>query len=381
MRRVICAAFSLALVLPATAAADGLPVTGIEVGPSGVTTETSAVRYVTLRAGDGTTLLARVRRSGGQVLRSRLLRGSFTVPAVALDGTSSGLSADGSTLVLIRPRAKFPQRRTRLAVIDARRLRLRSVVTLRGDFSFDALSPDGRTMYLIEYTSRRDPTRYAVRAYDLAERRLRRAPVVDPREPDERMRGMPITRATSRDGRWEYTLYDGAGSYPFVHALDTVRSEALCIDLDALTGHMRLYELRLRLVPGELRVMDGRQPVALVHRETHAVSEPRAAARRPRPLEDGGPPLMALAAAAAALFAAAVAVRRKRPRRTGERGSELVDVNAVRAEGVGEAVPGCRQRAALVPDGDGRRHVRAEHLDRGVGDRGGGVVQGDEVGG
>jgi hypothetical protein len=246
MRRALCAVCGLALICPAAASADGLPVTGIDVGPSGVTTETSAARFVALPAGDGRTLVARVRRRGGQVLRSRLLRGSFTVPAVALDGTPSGLSANRDTLVLIRPRARFPQRRTTLAVLDARKLRLRDVVTLRGDFSFDALSPDGRTMYLIEYTSRRDPTRYAVREYDLDSFELLPAPVVDPREPDERMRGMPITRATSRDGRWEYTLYDGAGSYPFVHALDTVRAEALCIDLDGLTGHLRLYELRLR---------------------------------------------------------------------------------------------------------------------------------------
>ena len=61
----------------------------------------------------------------------------------------------------------------------------------------------------------------------LGRSRLLPAPVVDPREPDERMRGMPITRATTADGRWEYTLYDGTGSYPFVHALDTVRAEAL----------------------------------------------------------------------------------------------------------------------------------------------------------
>ena len=237
-------------------------------------------------------------------------------PAVALDGTASGLSADRGTLVLIRPRERFPQRSTRLAVLDARRLKLREVVELRGDFSFDALSPDGRTLYLIEYTSRRDPSRYAVREYDLRTFQLLPGPVVDPREPDERMRGMPITRATTRDGRWEYTLYDGAGSYPFVHALDTQRSEALCIDLDALTGHNRLYELRLRLAPGELRVMDGARPVALIDRASHAVSEPAAAAapgrRAERPADDGGPPLLVLAGAAAALFAAAIALGRKR---------------------------------------------------------------------
>jgi hypothetical protein len=40
----------------------------------------------------------------------------------------------------------------------------------------------------------------------------------------------------SSDGRWAYTLYDGAGKTPFVHALDTSNRTARCIDLDALAG-------------------------------------------------------------------------------------------------------------------------------------------------
>ena len=39
-------------------------------------------------------------------------------------------------------------------------------------------------------------------------------PIIDPPELDEAMRGMPITRAASPDGRFAYTLYDGAGEHP-----------------------------------------------------------------------------------------------------------------------------------------------------------------------
>ena len=144
--------------------------------------------------------MARVRRDGGQVARTRVLPGVFTVPAVALDGSAGGLSANGGTLVLIKPRARFPRRRTPFVVLDARRLRVRDRFTLRGDFSFDALSPDGRSMFLIQYLSRRDPTRYAVRVFDLRTRRMLPKPIVDASEPDEQMRGYPITRATSADG-------------------------------------------------------------------------------------------------------------------------------------------------------------------------------------
>jgi hypothetical protein len=57
------------------------------------------------------------------------------------------------------------------------------------------------------------------------------------------MTGMPLTRALSPDGRWAYTLYAG-GEEQFVHALDTARSRAYCIDLPGVpaedAGMLRL---------------------------------------------------------------------------------------------------------------------------------------------
>ena len=134
-------------------------------------------RTSTERRRHDTRLIERARYGGP--LRERRLRGWFSIPAVAYDGSPSGLSADGRTLVLISPRTRFPRRRTTFAVVDTRRLRVRRRVALRGDFSFDAISPDGRTLYLIEYSPARLP-KYAVRAYDLRAGRLLAAPVVDP---------------------------------------------------------------------------------------------------------------------------------------------------------------------------------------------------------
>jgi hypothetical protein len=84
---------------------------------------------------------------GGKVVRSRLLHGDFTVPAVAYDRSAGGLSADGNSLVPITPRQGFSRAKTTFKLLDAMLLRPKATLTLRGDFSFDALSPDARWLY------------------------------------------------------------------------------------------------------------------------------------------------------------------------------------------------------------------------------------------
>ena len=229
---VALAALAVLLLLPARAAADGLPAVGIDARP--LSTPGGELEYTTERAGADTRLVESARYGGP--LRARRLAGSFSIPAVAYDGSASGISADGRTLVLISPRKRYPRKRTTFAVVDARRLEIRRRISLRGDFSFDALSPYGRTMYLIQYFPR-NLAKYAVRAYDMAARRLHPRPVVDPSEPDEPMTGAPVTRAASADGRWAYTLYSSR-PHPFVHALDTERRTAVCIDLEDRSGGM-----------------------------------------------------------------------------------------------------------------------------------------------
>jgi hypothetical protein len=203
------------------------------------------------------------------------LKGNFTIPAVAYDGSASGLSADGSTLVLIQPRRAFPRAVTTFALLDVPSLHLRRTITLRGDFSFDAISTRGRTMFLINYTSPADPTRYTVRAYDLQAGALLPKPIVDPAETSDKMRGTPVTRIVSPDGRWAYTLYDGAGGTPFVHALDTATSRAHCIDLPMLAGNQNISSLRFTRGPGaQLRIGAPGEQLAVVDTTTFAASVP-----------------------------------------------------------------------------------------------------------
>jgi DNA-binding beta-propeller fold protein YncE len=308
---VVWAALLAAGVGAGSAGADGLPVLGIAAGGTGVVARSGDARYVTMPA-SGNTIIARVDVRGGRILASTLVRGTFTIPAVAYDGSAAGLSADGRTLVLIQPRARFPRARTPLMVVDAQRLRTLRVVSLRGDFSFDAISPDGSLVYLIEYISPSDPTRYRVRAYDLGANRLLVRPVVDPREPGEKMGGSPVTRATSPDGRWAYTLYDGVGKTPFVHALDTSRRSARCIDLAALTG-MNLSGMRLHVDSNAqtLTVSSGRRPMVVIDTRSFRTSSPSAhASFRWKPLAGAG---AAALAAVTALLLLLVRRRRQQP--------------------------------------------------------------------
>ncbi|MGH8957011.1 MAG: YncE family protein, partial [Microbacterium sp.] len=234
------------LALPGSAAAGGIsggaPVAKgvpgtIGADTAGLTAPGVSERIIQLPSDRGT-VIARVEQDGGDLIRSASFREGLNIPAVAYDGSPGGLSADGKTLVLLPSQAS--PRSTTLAVLDAERLRVEKRVSLRGAFSFDAISPDGSRIYLIEYLSRADPTRYAVRELDLRSERLLPAPILDPDEPPGEMRGTASTRATSPDGRWAYTLYDGA-EYPFIHALDTVKGRAVCIDLDMLAVNRGAY--------------------------------------------------------------------------------------------------------------------------------------------
>jgi hypothetical protein len=252
--------------------AKGVPGT-ISADPDGLTVPGSPDRYVQLLA-HGTTVIARVDQDGGEVVRSRPFEDELSIPTVGYDGTPGGLSADGNTLVLLP--AQQSSTKTRFVILDAKSLGVRDRVELPGRFSFDAISPDGARMYLIEYLSRIDPTRYAVRRYDLSSGRLLRAPVVDPDEPPGEMQGTAVTRVNSPDGRWAYTLYDG-DEYPFIHALDTAEGRAVCIDLESIADYRRRDSLHLTIGAGgsELTVLDHkRTPRAVVDTQTFAVSDP-----------------------------------------------------------------------------------------------------------
>ena len=270
-------------IAPATAVADGLPVPFDGGNNIGVQSLDGASRYATVATRDET-VAVETATGNGEILKTAVLRGTWGVPLVAYDGSPSGLSADGERLVLIVPRTRFPRARTTFALIDTDNMRIREEFTLQGDYSFDALSPDGSTMYLIHYPSR-DPTVYDVLAYDLEKGRLDPQPIIDPNESGEDMYGLPVTRATSPDGRWAYTLYDGR-EHPFIHALDTERGGAVCIDLESVDRVAAFRGFGLQVGPdgSTLTVVKGSEPLEVVDTETFQV-EPASTA----PIQTGKP--------------------------------------------------------------------------------------------
>jgi hypothetical protein len=235
------------LLVLVTAAAVLAPVAGA-VGPSpgqAPALLTATGRFTATPTGDGWDTVVR----SGDVARK--LAGTWGFPRVTYAGQVEGLSRDGRTLVLAE-RSQSLTNPTRFLVVDPQSLEVRKRISLDGQFAFDALSPDARTMYLVEYVTVNSELRYRVRSYDLAAGRLARQVIADKRSRWTTMQGMPLSRATSGDGTWVYTLY-GNGAKPFVHALNARQGYALCIDLPV--GFAQVEGARLRLAHGRLDVL------------------------------------------------------------------------------------------------------------------------------
>ena len=264
---------AVALVSAVTAVAakgDGSPYTpGLVQGADGVVSPDHRVRFVTL-ATPRSTVVAAIRVRTGRVVRSNVLRGFYGVPIVAWDNSTGGVSADGRTLVL-GSYGPLPgdAGMTRFAVLDTRTLRKSRLLALRGSWAYDTISPDGSRMFLIEYLAAGQNPHYRVRSLDVRTGRLNPEAIVDRREDEVLMRGQPVTRVASLDGRWAYTLYARPKHGPFVHALDTVRGEAYCVDLPLRLRQIEQMALRLRMrSDAALEVRTRHARIALVDTRT-----------------------------------------------------------------------------------------------------------------
>jgi len=167
---------------------------------------------------------------GGQQL---VIDGAWRLPTIGYDRTPVGLSADGSTAALVEatPAAAAAGRAvSRFAILHVVPLEgPPRVIELRGSFDYDAISPDGTILYVVEHLAGDPEGRYQVRAVDVATGVMREAVIADKRNIGEAMAGWPIAQVRRPDGL-VMTLYRGA-EHPFIHALNTVEAWAVCIDL------------------------------------------------------------------------------------------------------------------------------------------------------
>ena len=283
LARLAVALYALVAMLVAIGAAGagkGGPSPGVQIGGKGIASNNASLRYVA-RVSAGQTTVTAYDADGG-ILRRGSLTGILGIPLVAFDGSLGGLAHNGRSLVLASP--DVIAGRSRFVVLSTRTLGLQRTIALRGTWSYDALSPDGRKLYLVEHAAAGSPT-YRVRAYDLARGKLLREAVIDPRQGGRAMTGAPVTRATAQNGIWAYTLYQKPGGLPFVHALDTVRGKALCIELPWRGNQRRLFDVRMRVQGRQLVLtkLGGAQLATIDTREfaVHAHENPlRTAAGR-----------------------------------------------------------------------------------------------------
>jgi hypothetical protein len=218
---IAIAAFAAA---PAASAAGGPPQYAAQ-GGTGVSSPDGKTHFVAVPAGVST--LIESIAADGSVWNFPSFKGSWGIPMITWRDPA-GLSRDGRTLVVQTLVSQSP---TSFLVLNARTMRVREQFTLKGNYSFDALSPDASKLYLIQRVDANNYSRYIVRAYDLNTSTLLPGRIADRTQKSWVMQGDALTRTASLDGRWVYTLYMNNGGTPFIHALDTVRGVAHCIGI------------------------------------------------------------------------------------------------------------------------------------------------------
>jgi hypothetical protein len=227
LRRVGFVLVVLGALAVVQAASGAYPAPFAAQGGEGVLSNDGSLRFVANDA-KGSTTISATKTSDGSAWKSQSVAGSFGVPMLTQRGPAGGMFRDGSTFVLQSTGYKTT---TQFLLMSTQDLATRESISLKGNFAFDALSPDGSRLYLIQHRSDKDIQHYTVRAYDLAEHTLLPGRIADKTQKGWVMQGWPVSRANTVNGRWAYTLYANPGGVPFIHALDTVKGVAHCVGI------------------------------------------------------------------------------------------------------------------------------------------------------
>ncbi len=185
-------------------------------------------RYWTVESGDRT-MVRGIDPATGRDQIAFGIDGRWSVPA-AYGPAPSGLSGNGKWMVLVAPPVPVSGsgKLNRFAVVDLTQQKLDRVVNANGDLGFDAVSDDGRNLYLVEHLV--PAPHYAVRvasfngASGLGSGILGQIKTAEP----EVMNGLYHASVTV-GADWFLSLYSNPTHGPFIHALNTTQLYAQCI--------------------------------------------------------------------------------------------------------------------------------------------------------
>jgi hypothetical protein len=184
-------------------------------------------RYYVVTQLTGSAQLKAINPASGQTIAQTTIPGGYALPNIAFQGPTAGLSPNGQWLALTQTGSA-----TNFLVGGSSLTDPFKSIHLKGDFLFDALSNDGKSLYLIQ--KMKDPNHYQVRLYNVAAGELAPGAVVDKREPNEPMNGIRGDSVADPGGNYVYTVYIREAG-PFIHALPLDEPIAWCVDLPPST--------------------------------------------------------------------------------------------------------------------------------------------------
>lgn len=160
------------------------------------------------------------------------------------DWQLAGLSPNGTWLAL----SQADELTSKVQVLDTTGEKDSHTLTLDGTFEVEAISNNGRYVYLIEHLSGEN---YRVRLYDVFGEELAQEALRDKRISDSFMAGYAWGTTTSLQGDWLLTLYlDPNKEHAFVHALNLDNNLTLCLALPRGDGDFaKLQQYSLTITP------------------------------------------------------------------------------------------------------------------------------------
>jgi DNA-binding beta-propeller fold protein YncE len=245
-------------------------------------------RYYTVSQSAGGARLMALDPASGSTLAQVTLPAGYALPNIAFQGPTAGISPNGQWLALTsQVHATSGAITTNFLVGSSSLTNSFKTIHVNGDFVFDALSNDGKSLYLIQKMT--DANHYRVRLYDVSAGSLTPQVVADKREPNEPMNGIRGDSASDPTGNHVYTVYIRAAG-PFIHALPLDQPIAWCIDLPSRAPNdmEKQFHWALAVSPdgrsvyaanaafGTVAVMTTFQPPRIVHTASVAFNFPPA---------------------------------------------------------------------------------------------------------